>query len=117
MAIRYRRRNSRRRYENDWMQDRTSGVLEEHPSRAISRKLKDDYKGLFDTIFTDDDGIDKTVCAYVDNGGEEVTFAVHGDYVVGYVKLPVIGKHCRTQNDVDALVAEVIKFLERNQSF
>lgn len=43
MAIRYKSRNSKRRYENDWMQDRNSGALEEHPALAISRTLKDDY--------------------------------------------------------------------------
>lgn len=117
MAIRYRRRNSRRRYENDWMQDRNSGALEEHPALAISRTLKDDYEDLFDTISVKNDAHGRTVYAHVDDGGEEVMFESDGDYVVGYVKLPVIGKPCKTQKDVDALVLEVIKFLERNQSF
>ena len=119
MAIRYksRSRNSKRRYESDWMQDKKSGVLEEHPAQAISRTLKDDYEDLFDTISVKNDGRGKTVYAHVDDSGEEVTFESDGDYVVGYVKLPVIGKPCRTQKDVDALVAEVIKFLERRQSF
>ena len=117
MAIRYKSRNSRRRYESDWMQDRNSVALEEHPAMAISRTLKDDYEDLFDTISVKNDGIGKTVYAHVDDGGEEVSFESDSDYVVWYVKLPVIGKQCRTQKDVDALVAEVVKFLERHQSF
>ena len=114
MAIRYKSRNSKRRYENDWMQDRNSGALEEHPALAISRTLKDDYEDLFDTISVKNDGRGKTVYAHADDGVEEVTFESDGDYVIGYVKLPVIGKPCRTQKDVDALVSEVIKFLERH---
>ena len=117
MALRQVSKNSRRRYENDWMQDRTSGILEEHPAQAISRTLKDDYEDLFDTISVKNDGRGKTVYAHVDDSGKEVTFESDGDYVVGYVKFPVIGKPCRTQKDVDALVAEVVKFLERHQSF
>ena len=117
MAIRYKSRNSKRRYESDWMQDRTSGILEEHPAQAISRTLKDDYEDLFDTISVKNDEYGRTVYAHVDDSGEEVTFESDGDYVVGYVKLPVVGKPCRTQKDVDALVAEVVKFLERHQSF
>lgn len=117
MALRQVSKNSRRRYENDWMQDRTSGILEEHPAQAISRTLKDDYEDLFDTISVKNDGRGRTVYAHVDGGGEEVTFESDGDYVVWYVKLPVIGKPCRTQKDVDALVSEVVKFLERHQSF
>lgn len=117
IAVRYKSRNSRRRYENDWMQDRNSGALEEHPALAISRTLKDDYEDLFDTISVKNDGYGRTVYAHVDGGGEEVTFESDGDYVVGYVKLPVIGKPCRTQKDVDALISEVVKFLERHQSF
>ena len=117
MVLRQVSKNSRRRYENDWMQDRTSGILEEHPAQAISRTLKDDYEDLFDTISVKNDGRGRTVYAHVDDSGEEVTFESDGDYVVGYVKLPVIGKPCRTQKDVDALVAEVVKFLERHQSF
>ena len=116
-AIRYKSRNSRRRYENDWMQDRNSGALEEHPALAISRTLKDDYEDLFDTISVKNDGRGKTVYAHVNDGGEEVSFESDGDYVVGYVKLPVIGKPCRTQKDVEALISEVVKFLERHQSF
>ena len=114
MVIRYKSRNSKRRYENDWMQDRNSGALEEHPALAISRTLKDDYEYLFDTISVKNDGRGKTVYAHADDGVEEVTFESDGDYVIGYVKLPVIGKPCRTQKDVDALVSEVIKFLERH---
>ena len=119
MAIRYKSksRNSRRRYESDWMQDKKSGILEEPPALAISRTLKDDYEDWFDTISVKNDGRGKTVYAHVDDGGEEVTFESDGDYVVGYVKLPVLGKPCRTQKDVDSLVAEVVKFLERRQSF
>lgn len=117
MAIRYKSRNSKRRYENDCMQDRNSGALEEHPALAISRTLKDDYEDLFDTISVKNDGRGRTVYAHVDDSGEEVTFESDGDYVVGYVKLPVIGQPCRTQKDVDALVSEVAKFLERHQSF
>ena len=114
MAIRYKSRNSRRRYENDWMQDRNSGALEEHPALAISRTLKYDYEDLFDTISVKNDEYGRTVYAHVNDGVEEVTFESDGDYVIGYVKLPVIGKPCRTQKDVDALVSEVIKFLERH---
>ena len=117
MAIRYKSRNSRRRYENDWMQDRNSGALEEHPALAISRTLKDDYEDLFDTISVKNDGRCKTVYAHVDGGGEDVIFESDGDYVVGYVRLPVIGKQCRTHKDVEALISEVVKFLERHQSF
>lgn len=117
MALRQGSKNSRRRYENDWMQDRTSGILEEHPAQAISRTLKDDYEDLFDTISVKNDGRGKTVYAHVDDSVEEVTFESDGDYVVGYVKLPVIGKPCRTQKDVDALISEVVKFLERHQSY
>ena len=117
MALRQVSKNSRRRYENDWMQDRNSGALEEHPALAISRTLKDDYADLFDTISVKNDDYGRTVYAHVDGGGEEVTFESDGDYVVGYVKLPVIGKPCRTQKDVDALISEVVKFLERHQSF
>ena len=113
-AIRYKSSNSKRRYENDCMQDRTRGILEEHPALAISRTLKDDYEDLFDTISVKNDGRGKTVYAHVDDGGEEVAFESDCDYVIGYVKLPVIGKQCRTQKDVDALVSEVIKFLERH---
>lgn len=114
IAVRYKSRNSKRRYESDWMQDNKIGVLDEHPALAISRTLKDDYEDLFDTISVKNDGRGKTVYAHVDDGGEEVTFESDGDYVIGYVKLPVIGKPCRTQKDVDALVSEVIKFLERH---
>ena len=56
IAVRYKSRNSKRRYENDWMQDRNSGALEEHPALAISRTLKDDYEDLFDTISVKNDG-------------------------------------------------------------
>lgn len=114
IAIRYKSRNSRRRYENDWMQDRNSDALEEHLALAISRTLKDDYADLFDTISVKNDEYGRTVSAHVDDSVEEVTFESDGDYVVGYVKFPVIGKPCRTQKDVDALVAEVLKFLERH---
>lgn len=117
IAIRYKSRNSKRRYESDWMQDKKSGILEEHPALAISRTLKDDYADLFDTISVKNDEYGRTVSAHVDDSVEEVTFESDGDYVVGYVKFPVIGKPCRTQKDVDALVAEVLKFLERHQSF
>ena len=117
IAIRYKSRNSKRRYESDWMQDRNSGALEESPALAISRTLKDDYADLFDTISVKNDEYGRTVSAHVDDSGEEVTFESDGDYVVGYVKLPVIGKPCRTQKDVDALISEVVKFLERHQSF
>lgn len=117
MAIRYKSRNSRRRYESDWMQDKKSGILEEHPAMAISRTLKDDYEDLFDTISVKNDGRGKTVYAHVNDGGEEISFESDGDYVVGYVKLPVIGKQCRTHKDVEALISEVVKFLERHQSF
>ena len=96
------------------MQDRNSGALEEHPALAISRTLKDDYEDLFDTISVKNDEYGRTVYAHVNDGGEEVAFESDGDYVVGYVKLPVIGKPCRTHKDVDALVSEVIKFLERH---
>ena len=116
-ALRQVSKNSRRRYENDWMQDRTSGILEEHPAQAISRTLKDDYEELFDTISVKNDDYGRTVYAHVDGGSEDVTFESDGDSVVGYVKLPVIGKPCRTQKDVDALISEVVKFLERHQSF
>lgn len=114
IAVRYKSRNSKRRYESDWMQDRNSGILDEHPALAISRTLKDDYADLFDTISVKNDGRGKTVYAPINDGGEEVSFESDGDYVVGYVKFPVIGKQCRTQKDVDALVAEVLKFLERH---
>lgn len=117
MAIQYKNRNSRRRYENDWMQDRNSGALEEHPALAISRTLKDDYADLFDTISVKNDGRGKTVYAHVNDGREEISFESDGDYVVGYVKLPVIGKQCRIHKDVEALISEVVKFLERHQSF
>ena len=116
-AIRYKSINSRRRYENDWMQDRNSGALEESPALAISRTLKDDNEDLFDTISVKNDGYGRTVYAHVDGGGEDIIFESDGDYVVVYVKLPVIGKPCRTQKDVDALISEVVKFLERHQSF
>ena len=99
------------------MQDNKIGVLDEHPALAISRTLKDDYDDLFDTISVKNDEYGRTVSAHVDDSGEEVTFESDGDYVVGYVKLPVIGKPCRTQKDVDALISEVVKFLERHQSF
>lgn len=99
------------------MQDKKSGILDEHPAQAISRTLKDDYEDLFDTISVKNDGRGRTVYAHVDDGGEDIIFESDGAYVVGYVKLPVIGKPCRTQKDVDALVAEVLKFLERHQSF
>ena len=59
----------------------------------------------------------QTVYAHVNDGGEEVSFESDGDYVVGYVKLPVIGKPCRTQKDVETLISEMVKFLERHQSF
>ena len=35
MAIRDKSRNFKIRYENDWMQDKTRGILEEHPELAI----------------------------------------------------------------------------------
>ena len=117
IAVRYKSRNSKRRYESDRMQDKKSGILDEHPALAISRTLKDDYEDWFDTISVKNDGYGRTVYAHVDGGGEEVTFESDGDYVVGYVKLPVIGKPCRTQKDVEALISEVVKFLERHQSF
>ena len=99
------------------MQDNKIGVLDEHPALAISRTLKDDYEDLFDTISVKNDGRGKIVYDHAEDGWEDIIFESDGDYVVGYVKLPVIGKPCRTQKDVDALVAEVIKFLERHQSF
>ena len=73
MAIRYKSRNSKRRYENDWMQDRNSGALEEHPVQAISR-----------TISVKNDGRGKIVYAHADDGGEDIIFESDGDYVVGY---------------------------------
>ena len=88
IAVRYKSRNSKIRYESDWMQDRNSGALEEHPAMAISRTLKDDYEDLFDTISVKNDGIGKTVYAHVDDGGEEVSFESDGDYVIGYGELP-----------------------------
>ena len=100
-------------YENDWMQNRNSGILEEHPARVISRKLRSTYDDLFDSISVHDDGRGKSVYAHVDDGGEEVTFESNGDRVVGYVKIPVIGKLCRTEEDIDAVITEVIKFLKR----
>lgn len=99
------------------MQDNKIGVLDDHPARAISRTLKDDYEDLFDTTSVKNDGRGKTVYAHVNDGGEEISFESDGDYVVGYVKLPVIGKQCRTHKDVEALISEVVKFLERHQSF
>ena len=96
------------------MQDKKSGTIEEHPAQAILRTLKDAYEDWFDTTSVKNDGRGKIVYAHADDGVEEVTFESDGDYVVGYVKLPVIGKPCRTQKDVDALVSEVIKFLERH---
>lgn len=88
IAVRYKSRNSKRRYESDWMQDKKSGILDEHPAQAISRTIKDDYEDLFDTISVKNDERGKTVYAHVDDGGEEVTFESDGDYVVGYGELP-----------------------------
>lgn len=99
------------------MQDKKSGILDEHPALAISRTIKDDYEDWFDTISVKNDGRGKIVYAHAEDGVEDIIFESDGDYVVGYVKLPVVGKPCRTQKDVDALVAEVLKFLERHQSF
>ena len=67
IAIRYKSRNSKRRYESDWMQDKKSGILEEHPAMAISRTVKDDYEDLFDTISVKNDGRGKTVYAHVND--------------------------------------------------
>ena len=76
-AIRYKSRNSKRRYESDWMQDKKSGILDEHPAQAISR-----------TISVKNDGRGKIVYAHADDGGEDIIFESDGDYVVGYGELP-----------------------------
>ena len=88
IAVRYKSRNSKRRYESDWMQDRNSGALEEHPALAISRTLNDDYEDWFDTISVKNDERGKTVYAHVDDCGEDIIFESDGDYVVGYGELP-----------------------------
>ena len=88
IAVRYKSRNFKRRYENDWMQDSKIGVLEEHPALAISRTLKDDYEDWFDTISVKNDERGKTVYAHFDDGGYDVIFESDGDYVVGYGELP-----------------------------
>lgn len=70
------------------MQDKKSGILEEHPALAILRTIKDDYEDLFDTTSVKNDGRGKIVYAHAEDGGEEVTFESDGDYVVGYGELP-----------------------------
>lgn len=70
------------------MQDKKSGILDEHQALAILCTLKGDYEDLFDTISVKNDKRGKTVYAHVDDSGEEVTFESDGDYVVGYGELP-----------------------------
>lgn len=70
------------------MQDKKSGILEEHPALAILRTIKDDYEDLFDTTSVKNDGRGKIVYAHAEDGWEEVTFESDGDYVVGYGELP-----------------------------
>lgn len=94
MAIRYKSRNRKRRYESDWMQDNKIGVLDEHPALAISRTLKDDYEDLFDTTSVKNDGRGKIVYDHAEDGGEDIIFESDGDYVIGYGELPTDFSQC-----------------------
>ena len=76
------------------MQDKKSGILDEHPALAILRTLKDDYEDWFDTISVKNDEYGRTVYAHVNDGGEEVAFESDGDYVVGYGELPTDFSQC-----------------------
>ncbi len=49
----------------------------------------------------------------MDMNGEELYFETHQDYVMAYVKIPVSGKVCRNEEDVDEVVSDVMDFLSK----
>lgn len=103
-------RYSKRRCESssDFMQD-SDGIMQDSPSRIIARKLRD-LRDV-DTVSLKDGG--STVYAHMDMNGEELYFETRQDYVMAYVKIPVSGKVCRTEEDVDEVVSDVMDFLSK----
>ena len=83
--------------------------IEDSPSRVIARKLRD-LRDV-DTVSLKDGG--STVYAHMDMNGEELYFETRQDYVMAYVKIPVSGKVCRTEEDVDEVVSDVMDFLSK----
>lgn len=51
------------------------------------------------------------VYAHMDRGGEELFFESNGDYVTGYVKIPVIGNVCKTEEDINEIVQKTMDFV------
>ena len=103
-------RYSKRHCESssDFMQD-SDGIMQDSPSRVIARKLRD-LRDV-DTVSLKDGG--STVYAHMDMNGEELYFETRQDYVMAYVKIPVSGKVCRTEEDVDEVVSDVMDFLSK----
>ena len=103
-------RYSKRHCESssDFMQD-SDGIMQDSTSRVIARKLRDLRE--VDTVSLKDGG--STVYAHMDMNGEELYFETRQDYVMAYVKIPVSGKVCRTEEDVDEVISDVMDFLSK----
>lgn len=87
----------------------SDAVMQDPTSRVLARKLRDLRE--VDTVSTNDRG--STVYAHMDMNGEELYFETQQDYVMAYVKIPVSGKVCRTEEDVDEVVSDVMDFLSK----
>ena len=103
-------RYSKRHCESssDFMQD-SDGIMQDSTSRVIARKLRDLRE--VDTVSLKDRG--STVYAHMDMNGEELYFETRQDYVMAYVKIPVSGKVCRTEEDVDEVISDEMDFLSK----
>lgn len=90
------------------MQD-NDGIMQDSPSRVIARKLRD-LRDV-DMVSLKDGGT--TVYAHMDMNGEELCFDTNQDYVMAYVKIPVSGKVCKTERDVDEILSDVMDLLSK----